>query len=63
MVSMRGHLSDSITVFCKTLKQEVERVVRYKKREMEPLTNEEKEQYREARECYLVERPFKCQNL
>ena len=35
---------DSITVFCKTLKHEVERVMRRKRREMKPLTGEKKEQ-------------------
>jgi len=49
---------DSIIVFCKTTKQEVERALRYRKCEMKPMTNEEKNQYREARECHLCRKTF-----
>ena len=55
---------DAITTFCKTLKRQVERVLRYKQRKMEPLTDEEKEQYREARLCHLCRKGFQVsQNI
>ncbi len=49
---------DAISTFCKTLKRQVERAVRYKKREMNPLTPEEKQQYREAGKCHLCRKSF-----
>ena len=49
---------DSIKVFCKTLRSEVHRAIRYKKSAMEPLTSVEIKKYREANECYWCRKPF-----
>jgi len=50
---------DAISTFCKTLKRQVERAIRYKKREMNSLTPEEKQQYRETKKCHLCRKGFK----
>ena len=50
---------DAISTFCKTLKRQVERAIAYKKREMNPLTPEEKQQYREVSECHLCGKGFR----
>ena len=47
---------DAIKVFCKTLKSEVERAIRYKKKEMNPLTQEEWRKHREAKNVIFVTR-------
>ena len=50
---------DAISTFCETLKRQVDRAIRYKKREINPLTLEEKQQYREARKCHLCRKAFR----
>ena len=49
---------DAITKFCKTLKVEVERAIRYRKKAMYPLTDDEKRNHRKARECHLCKGVF-----
>ena len=50
---------DAIKVFCKTLKSEVERAIRYEKKEMNPLTQEEWRKHHEAKKCHLCNKIFK----
>ena len=49
---------DSIKVFVKTLKFEALRAIRYRKKEMDPLTDEEIVDYKEAKKCHLCGKPF-----
>ena len=49
---------NSIRAFCKTLKVEVERAIRYKKKGMYPLTDDEKRDHRKAKECHLCSGAF-----
>ena len=49
---------DAIEVFCRTLISEVERAIRYRKKEMIPLTDEQKATFRTATECYLCNKRF-----
>ena len=49
---------NSIREFCKTLKVEVERAIRYKKKDMYPLTDDENKDYKKANECHLCSFAF-----
>ena len=54
---------DSISAFVKTLKLQVERAIRYKKKAMDPLTDEEKRNHKEAKECHLCKNLFRKSEL
>ena len=49
---------DCVQEFCKTLKEQVHRIVRYKKQAMISLTAEEKEEYEDAFLCHICTKPF-----
>ena len=40
-------------IFCKNLKEHVIKIIKYEKKEMIPLTNEEKELYSKQKACYI----------
>ena len=48
-------------IFCKDLRDQAMKIINYEKKEMIPLTNEEKESYENQYVCYICEKEF-CTN-
>ena len=44
---------DCIEMFCKDLREQAMKIINYEKKEMIPLTNEEKESYKNQKVCYM----------
>ena len=49
---------DCMEKFCKGLKDQAMKIINYEKKEMIPLTNEEKESYEKQKVCYICEKEF-----
>ena len=49
---------DCMEKFCKDLKDQTMKIINYKKKDMIPLTNEEKEFYEKQKVCYICEKEF-----
>ena len=49
---------DYMKQFCKDLKDQVMKIINYKKKDMIPLTDEEKETYENQKICYICEQEF-----
>ena len=47
---------DCMEMFCKDLRDQVMKIINYKKKEMIPLTDEEKESYEKQKVCYICEK-------
>ena len=45
-------------MFCKDLRNQAMKIINYEKKEMIPLTNEEKEFYEKQKVCYICEKEF-----
>ena len=45
-------------MFCKDLKEQAMKIINYEKKEMIPLTDEEKEVYENSEVCYICENFF-----
>ena len=45
-------------MFCKDLKEQAMKIINYKKKEMIPLTDEEKEAHENSEVCYICEKEF-----
>ena len=45
-------------MFCKDLRNQAMKIINYKKKEMIPLTNEEKESYEKEEVCYICKKEF-----
>ena len=45
-------------MFCKDLREQAMEIFNYEKKEMIPLTNEEKESYKNQKVCYMCEKEF-----
>ena len=45
-------------MFCKDLKEQAMKIINYEKKEMIPLTDEEKEVYENSEVCYICEKIF-----
>ena len=52
---------DCMKMFCNDLKEQVMRIINYVQKTMIPLTNEEKESYKNQQICHICEREF-CTN-
>ena len=46
---------DCMEALCKDLRDQVMKIINYEKKEMIPLTNEEKESYEKQKNCYICE--------
>ena len=44
--------------FCKDLKDQAMKIINYEKKEIIPLTDEEKESYEKQKVCYICEKEF-----
>ena len=49
---------DCMEIFCEDLKDEAMKIINYEKKEMIPLTNEEKESYENQKICHICEKEF-----
>ena len=49
---------DCMEMFCKDLREQATKIINYEKKEMIPLTNEEKESYKNQKVCYICEKEF-----
>ena len=49
---------DCMEIFCKDLRDQVMKIINYEKKDMIPLTNEEKEFYEKQEVCYICEKGF-----
>ena len=49
---------DCMEMFCKDLRKQAMKIINYEKKEMIPLTIEEKESYRNQEVCYICEKEF-----
>ena len=49
---------DCMKIFCKDLKDQAMKIINYEKKEMIPLTNEEKETYENQKICHICEKEF-----
>ena len=49
----------SIKDWCKSLKNQVTRAIKYKQKDMEPLTSEERKTHRVAKKCHICIKMFK----
>ena len=49
---------DYIEMLCKDLREQAMKIINYEKKEMIPLTNEEKESYENQKICYICEKEF-----
>ena len=47
---------DCMKIFCKDLKDQAMKIINYEKKEMIPLTDEEKESYENQKVCYIYEK-------
>ena len=45
-------------IFCKDLKDQAMKIINYEKKEMIPLTDEEKESYENQDVCYICKKEF-----
>ena len=45
-------------IFCKDLKDQAMKIINYEKKEMIPLTDEEKESYENQKICHICEKEF-----
>ena len=52
---------DCMKMFCKDLKEQATKIINYEKKEMIPLTDEEKETHENQKICYICEQEF-CMN-
>ena len=52
---------DRMKIFCKDLRDQAMKIINYEKKEMIPLTDEEKESYENQDVCYICEKEF-CTN-
>ena len=43
-------------MFCKDLRDQETKIINHEKKEMIPLTNEEKESYEKQKNCYICEK-------
>ena len=49
---------DSMEKFCKDLRDQAMKIINYEKKEIIPLTNEEKESYEKQKVCYICKKEF-----
>ena len=49
---------DCVKIFCEDLKDHANKIINYEKKEMIPLTNEEKESYENQKICHICEKEF-----
>ena len=49
---------DCMEMFCKDLRDQAMKIINYEKKEIIPLTNEEKESYENQKVCYICEKEF-----
>ena len=49
---------DCMKIFCKDLKEQAMKIINYEKKEMIPLTDEEKEAHENSEVCYICEKEF-----
>ena len=49
---------DCMKMFCKDLKDQAMKIINYEKKEMIPLTDEEKESYENQKICHICEKEF-----
>ena len=49
---------DCLEMFCKDFREQATKIINYEKKEMIPLTNEEKESYKNQKVCYICEKEF-----
>ena len=49
---------DCMKMFCKDLKDQALKIIKYEKKEMIPLTDEEKETHENQKNCYICEQEF-----
>ena len=52
---------DCMEIFCKDLRDQAMKIINHEKKEMIPLTNEEKETHENQKICYICEKEF-CTN-
>ena len=52
------HGKDCLAKFSKALKDEVNKIISIKQKPMDPLTDQEKESYPNAKTCFICEKPF-----
>ena len=45
-------------IFCKDLKDQAMKIINYEKKEMIPLTDQEKETYENKRNCHIIQKEF-----
>ena len=50
---------DSIKDWCKSLKNQVTRAIKYKQKDMDPLTAEQRKSHKEAKKCFICQKCFK----
>ena len=53
---------DCMKIFCKDLKDQAMKIINYEKKEMTPLTNEEKESYENQQICHICKKEFSNDN-
>ena len=53
---------DCMKIFCQDLKDQVKKIINYEKKEMIPLTDEEKESYENQKICHICEKEFSADN-
>ena len=49
-------------MFCKDLKNQAKKIINYEKKEMIPLTDKEKESYKNQKICHICEKEFSTNN-
>ena len=52
------HGKDCLAKFSEALKDEVNKIISIKQKSMNPLTDQEKESYANAKTCFICEKPF-----
>ena len=50
---------DAIKDWCKSLKNQVEKAIKYKQKDMEPLTSEQRKSHKAAKKCFICQKCFK----
>ena len=55
---MNENIIEEKKIFCKDLKEQAMKIINHKKKEMIPLTNEEKETHENQKICYIYEKEF-----
>ena len=53
---------DCMKIFCKDLKDQAKKIINYEKKEMIPLTDEEKKSHENQKICHICEREFSTDN-